>query len=52
MKVVEKKTIIENIEVVIEVEPDDVGKKFKIVPTHIPYSMGCGANVDIEIKQI
>lgn len=52
MKVIEKKTVIENIEVTIEVEPEDAGKKFLIKPIHIPYSMGCGSNVDVQISEI
>lgn len=52
MKILTKETMIENIKFIIQIEPKDVDKIFVIEPVHIPYSMGCGSNIDIKIEEI
>lgn len=40
---VKGQSILDSYELIVEIEPSDIGKQFSLYAFHIPYSMGCGA---------
>ncbi len=51
MKKISGESILDNYELVMEIEEEDVGKRFTFTTFHIPYGMGGGYVAEINVKE-